>query len=174
MALHRVSQLGYFIIYCLCYFVTLFSAWTLALFAWPRIICNKSHRRPQVRVHECPKTAKVFSPTVIVARKVALQQEMFLYKIYIHISYYNSNPNIKCQLLMQRISYVRIFTTEQENNKVSHFRLTLTLCRICHFRLIIRHVTKNFQLKMLQHLTSHFRLKILQQVFSHIRLLEIL
>ena len=69
----------------LCYFVTLFSAWTLALFAWPRIICNKSHRRPQVRVHECPKTAKVFSPTVIVARKVP----KFWGKIYhyLEISY---------------------------------------------------------------------------------------
>ena len=31
-------------------------------------------------LHECPKTAKVFSPTVIVARKVALQQELSLFK----------------------------------------------------------------------------------------------
>ena len=31
---------------------------------------------------------------------------------------------------------------KKTTNKVSHFPLTLTLCRICHFRLIICHVTK--------------------------------
>ena len=51
-------------------------------------------------MHECPKTAKVFSPTVIVARKVALQQELSLFKNFKDIQYLNKMSAINTENFM--------------------------------------------------------------------------